>query len=157
IIGGAIGSALVGMVLGPAMGAVASSVGRRGVFSALALVLALLVVTGPATAPASARARRPVPALLRLLRSRPAPRGSGVLLVVGIVGGTLGSLVPLLVAHREGGAEAIAAILAMSYLLGALLNVLLGRVSDRLGRHGPTLVALALVAVLIPPLPVLDS
>src|SRR5215831_15046699 len=118
IIGGAIGSALVGMVLGPAMGAVASSVGRRGVFSALALVLALLVVTGPATAPASARARRSVPALLRLLRSRSAALGSGVLLVVGIVGGTQGSLVPLLVAHREGGAGTIAAILAMSYLLG---------------------------------------
>ena len=157
VIGGAIGSAMVGMILGPAMGAVASSVGRREVFSALALVLALLVVTRPGASPGSAHTRRSVPAFLLLLGNRSAVLGSSVLLVVGIVGGTLGSLVPLLVVHREGRAETIAAILATSYLLGALLNVLLGRVSDRLGRQVPTLVALVLVAVLLPLLPVLDS
>lgn len=70
VIGGAVSAALVGMVVGPAMGAVASLVGRGPVFSALALVLALLALAGPAAAPAAARARRSLPALLRLLRNR---------------------------------------------------------------------------------------
>jgi MFS family permease len=157
VIGGAVSAALVGMVVGPAMGALASSVGRGVVFSALALVLGLLALAGPAGAPRSPRNRRSLPALLRLLRSRSAVVGSGVLLIVGIVGGTVGSLVPLLVAHREGGAEAIAAILAASYILAALLSVLLGRLLDRFGRLVPTLVALAIAAALLPPMPAFNA
>jgi len=156
-IGGAVGAALVGMVVGPAMGAVASQVGRGPVFSALALVLAVLALAGPAGAPAGGRARRPLPALLRLLRNRQAITGSGVLFIVGIVGGTMGSLMPLMVAQHKGGAATIAAILAASYLLGALLNVLLGHLSDRFGRLVPTLFALAIVASLLPLLPAFNA
>ena len=174
-IGGAIGSALIGMVLGPAMGALASWMGRAVVFSSLTLVLAVLALAAPATGgcrrpgfpgatasrgdsplrkgPAPASTRRSATAVPRLLRNRSAAIGSGVLFVVGIVGGTLASLVPLLVAHRQGGAGTIAGILATFYLLGALLNVVFGHLSDRFGRLMPTLAALAVAAVLLPLLP----
>jgi MFS family permease len=157
VIGGAVGAALVGMVVGPAIGAVASQVGRGPVFSALAVVLVLLPLAGPASAPASTPRRGSVQALIRLLRSRRAAIGNGLLLVVGIVGGTVWSLMPLLVAHRRGGAPVIAAILAVGYLLAALLNIFLGRVSDRFGRFVPTLVGLAVAAVMLPLLPVFDA
>lgn len=156
VIGGAVGAALVGMVIGPSIGALASQVGRGPVFSALAIVLLLLLLAGPTKSPAATPRRGSVQALIRLLRSRRAAIGNGLLLVIGIVGGTMWSLVPLLVAHRKGGAGVIAAILAVSYLLAALLNVFLGRFSDRFGRLLPTLVGLAIAAALLPVIPVLS-
>jgi DHA1 family multidrug resistance protein-like MFS transporter len=155
VIGGAVGAALVGMIVGPSIGAIAVQVGRGPVFSGLAVVLVLLLLARPASAPAASPRRGSVQALIKLLRSRRAAIGNGLLLVIGIVGGTLWSLVPLLVAHRMGGAGVIAAILAVSYLLAALMNVYLGRVSDRFGRLLPTLVGLAVAAAMLPVIPFL--
>jgi MFS family permease len=155
VIGGAVGAALIGMVVGPPIGALASQVGRGPVFSALAIVLVLLLLAAPPSAPAATPQRGSVQALIKLLRSRRAAIGNGLLLVIGIVGGTLWSLVPLLVAHRGGGAGVIAAILAVSYLIAALLNVYLGRISDRFGRLLPTLIGLAIAAALLPVIPFL--
>ena len=157
VIGGAVGAALIGMVVGPAIGALASAVGRGSVFTALAVVLALLALAGPSTAPASTRRRGSVEALLRLLRSRRAGFGNGLLLIIGIVGGTVSSLMPLLAAQRRGGADFIAGILALSYLLAAFLNIFLGRISDRFGRQWPTLVGFAISASLFPLLPLVGS
>ena len=157
VIGGAVGAALVGMVVGPAIGALASQVGRGPVFTALALVLGLLALGGPASAPASGHRHGSVQALLRLLRSRRAALGNTLLFVIGIVGGTVWSLMPLLVTHRRGGAAVIAGILALGYLLAAFLNVFLGRVSDRFGRLLPSLVGMAIAAALLPLLPLFDS
>jgi MFS family permease len=157
VIGGAVGAALVGTVIGPPIGALASQVGRGPVFSALAVVLVLLLLAAPGAAPAAAPQRGSVQALLKLLRSRRAAIGNGLLLVIGIVGGTLWSLVPLLVVHRAGGAGVIAAILAVSYTLAALMNVYIGRISDRVGRLLPTLVGLTVAAVLLPIIPFLVS
>jgi DHA1 family multidrug resistance protein-like MFS transporter len=154
VIGGAVGAALIGMVVGPPIGAFASQIGRGPVFSGLAIVLVLLLLAAPSSAPATP-GRGSVRALIKLLRSRRASIGNGLLLVIGIVGGTLWSLVPLLVAHRLGGAAVIAAILAVSYLLAAVMNVFLGRISDRFGRLLPTLVGLAIAAALLPVIPFL--
>jgi DHA1 family multidrug resistance protein-like MFS transporter len=155
VIGGAVGAALIGMVVGPSIGALATQVGRGPVFSALAVVLALLLLAGPNSAPAPTPRRGSVQALVKLLRSRRAALGNGLLLVIGIVGGTMWSLVPLLVAHRRGGAGVIAAILAMSYLLAAVMNVFLGRISDRFGRLLPTLIGLAIASAMLPLIPFL--
>jgi MFS family permease len=157
VIGGAVGAALVGMVVGPAIGALASQVGRGPVFTAMALVLALLALAGPAAAPSSSGRHGSVQALLRLLRSRRAAFGNSLLFVIGIVGGTVSSLLPLLVANRHGGAATIAAILAVGYLLAAVLNVFLGRVSDRFGRQMPTMIGMLVAAALLPTLPFLAS
>jgi len=157
VIGGAIGAALVGMVFGPAAGAAASQLGRGPVFSALAVVLLLLALAAPGSAPASIARRGSVQALIRLIRSRRAAIGNSLLAVIGIVGGTVWSLLPLLVAQRHGGSEVIAAILAFGYLLAAVLNIFVGRLSDRIGRRTPTLVGLAIAALLLPTLPTFNS
>jgi MFS family permease len=157
IIGGAVGAALIGMVVGPAIGALASQVGRAPIFSALAVVLVLLVVAGPSSAPAADPRRGSVQALIKLLRSRRAAIGNGLLLVIGVVGGTLWTLVPLLVVRHAGGAGVIAVILASSYLIAAALNVFLGRISDRFGRALPTLIGLAIAAALLPAVPNLGA
>jgi MFS family permease len=156
VIGGAVGAALIGMVVGPAVGAAASAIGRGPILSLMAVVLGVLAVVGPASAPVSARGLGSVQLLINLLRSRRAAIGNGLLLVIGIVGGTMWSLMPLLVAHRRGGAGVIAAILAVSYLLAALLNVLIGRASDRIGRLAPTLAGLVIAAVFLPLVPLVE-
>lgn len=157
VIGAAVGAALVGVVVGPAIGATASHYGRGPIFSTLAVVLVGLAVAGPSMSPSSMRRQGSVQALWRLLKSRRAAFGNGLLLVIGIVGGTVWSLLPLLVVHLRGGANVIAAIIALGYLLAALLNVYLGRISDRFGRMIPTFVGLAVGAVLLPLLPFIDS
>jgi MFS family permease len=153
VIGGAVGAALIGMVLGPAMGAVAAQAGRGPVFSALAVVLGLLAIAAPAVAPESSRARGSMRALMRLVRNRQAAVGNGVLAAIGVVGGTVWSLTPLLVVRLHGGPATIAWILAGGYLLGSFLNVFLGRLTDRFGRLVPTVISLVVAGAMLPLLP----
>jgi MFS family permease len=157
VIGGAVGAALIGMVLGPAMGAVAAQAGRGPVFSALAVVLVLLALAAPMAAPASSRARGSARSLLRLLRNRQAAVGNGILAAIGVVGGTVWSLTPLLVVRLHGGPATIAWILAGGYLLGALLNVFLGRITDRFGRLAPTVISLGISAPMLALLPLFNQ
>jgi MFS family permease len=60
---------------------------------------------------------------------------------------------PLVVVRLHGTAVTIAWILAASYLLATLLNVAVGRISDRIGRLAPTLVGLVVAAVMLPTFP----
>lgn len=153
VIGGTVGAALTGMVLGPGIGAAASQVGRGTVFSALALVLMLLALSVPAGSPVSTPRRHPFRALGGLLRNGQAALGTALLAAIGIVTGTIATLMPLLVSRRQGSAALIAAILAASYLLGSLLNVVAGRIADRVGRLAPTLFGFLAATALLPTLP----
>ncbi len=108
-------------------------------------------------APASAHARGSVRALLAILRNRRAATGNIALFVIGIAGGTAWSLTPLLVAHLGGTAVMIAWMVAGSYVLAAILNAVVGPLSDRIGRLAPTAVLLALAAVLLPWPPIVTS
>jgi MFS family permease len=157
VIGGAVGAALVGTVFGPLVGALAAGVGRAPVFSAVAVVLALLAIVAPVAAPASDHARGSVRALLRLLRNRQAATGNGALFVIGIAGGTTWSLTPLLVSHLGGTAVTIAWMVAVGYLIAALLNVVLGPLTDRVGRLLPAVGLFAVAAVALPLLPLYTS
>jgi MFS family permease len=157
VIGAAVGAALIGMVLGPGLGALAAQVGRGLVFSGLAVLLAALAVSGPSGAPHSMRARGSARALVRLVRNRRAAVGNGVLCVIGIVGGCTWSLTPLLVARLHGTPATIAWILAASFLLAAGVNVAIGRLSDRFGRLAPTVIGLLIAAPLLPLMPLFQS
>jgi MFS family permease len=157
VIGGAVGSALIGTVFGPAVGALAAEAGRGPVFGALAVLLGLLALAAPAVAPSSGHARGSVRALFRLLRNRSAATGNVSLFVIGVSGGTMLSLTPLLIARLGGSAATIAWMVALGYLLAALFNVVLGPLSDRIGRVVPIVSLLVVAAVLLPWLPVFDS
>ena len=157
VIGGAVGAALIGMVVGPVIGVAAAWLGRGIVFSGIALVLAAMVVITPSSPPAGADKRNPVRAVVELLKVRRAAIGSILIAVIGVINGTLASLAPLLIARRLGSAAAIAAIFVASYLLASLWNVMLGRVADRVGRLVPVMVGFALAAGILPFLPSFSS
>jgi MFS family permease len=153
VIGGTLGAALIGMVIGPGIGAVASQVGRAPVFTTIAVVLCLVILAVPAHSPRSSPTRRSISAVAELFRNRQAFLGIGLLAGVGIVTGTVATLLPLLVSRRQGSAAVIAGILAASYLLGSVLNLGIGRFADRFGRLVPTMAGFALAAAILPTLP----
>jgi len=153
VIGGAIGAALIGTVFGPAVGALAADVGRGPAFSGLAAVLVLLAIATPSQAPPPDRSRGSVRALLRLVRTRQAATGTVALFVIGVMGGTTWSLTPLLIARLGGGAVIIAAMVATGYVLAAGLNVIVGPLTDRVGRLGPTVAMLLFAGLLLPWMP----
>ena len=153
VIGSAVGAALIGTVFGPAVGALAAETGRTYVFAALAVLLVLLALAAPSSSPAPSGVQRPVRAMIRLLRTRQAATGSVALFVVGVAGGTSATLTPLLISRLGGGAAVIAAMVAVGYLLAALLNLAVGPLTDRVGRLGPTLTLLLVAAALVPWLP----
>ena len=153
VIGGTLGAASIGMFIGPGIGALASAAGRGVVFSAIALGLGLLAAAAPAGSPRSSPARNSISSIWRLVRHRQAGLGIGLLAGIGIVTGSVASLLPFLALRLHGSASLIAAILAVSYLLGSFLQVVMGRTADRFGRLVPTLCGFAAGAVLLPTLP----
>ena len=153
VIGSAVGAALIGTVFGPAVGALAAETGRIYMFIALALLVVGLALAAPSSSPAPSGVQDPLGAMVRLLRTRQTATGSVALFVVGVAGGTSSSLTPLLVSRLGGGAPAIAAMVAAGYLLAALLNLVVGPLTDRVGRLRPTVTLLLVGAVLLPWLP----
>jgi MFS family permease len=154
VIGGTLGAASIGMFIGPGIGALASQAGRGVVFSAIAVGLAALAATAPSKSPRSAPARSSLSSIWRLARHRQAGLGIGLLAGIGVVTGSVASLLPLLALRLQGTATVIGAILAVGYLLSSLLQVVAGRTADRFGRLVPTLCGFAVGAVLLPSLPV---
>ena len=157
VIGAAVGAALIGMVVGPVIGAAATWIGRAFVFSAIALVLVAMAAMIPIPAESGGDRRSPVRALVQLLTVRRAALGNVLIAVIGVVNGTLASLAPLLIARRQGTAAAIATIFVASYLLASLWNILLGRIADRVGRLVPVMVGFTLAAAIMPLLPAIGS
>ena len=153
VIGSAIGAALIGTVFGPAVGALAAEAGRVPAFGALAVVLVLLGAATPTGAPPADRSRGAVRALLALARNRQAVTGNVALFVIGVMGGTTWSLTPLLIARLGGGAITIAAMVASGYVLAAVLNVVVGPLTDRVGRLRPTVSMLVFAGLLLPWMP----
>ena len=153
VIGSAIGAALIGTVFGPAVGALAAEAGRVPAFGALAVVLVLLGAATPSGAPPADRSRGAVRALLALARNRQAVTGNVALFVIGVMGGTTWSLTPLLIARLGGSAITIAAMVASGYVLAAVLNLVVGPLTDRVGRLRPTVSMLVLAGLLLPWMP----
>jgi predicted MFS family arabinose efflux permease len=141
------------MVIGPAVGAVASALGRGAVFTGIAVLLAVMALSAPASPVVTGGSRNSFHALWALLHNRRAVLGNALLAVIGVANGTIASLVPLLVVRRGGSAPVIAVILAFGYVLASCWNIVLGRMADRIGRQIPVIGGFILAAVLMPMLP----
>ena len=157
VIGGAVGAALIGMVVGPVIGSAATWIGRGFVFSGIAVVLAAMAALTLVPQQSTGEHGSSFRALLGLLRIRRAALGNALIAVIGVINGTLASLVPLLVSRRLGPPAAIAAIFVASYLLASFWNVVLGRIADRVGRLVPVTVGFTLAAAILPFLPGIGS
>ena len=149
MLGTAIGSAIFGALLGPAVGALADHVGPREVFVGLAGLTVLLAVWTLRTPPAAAVP--PLPgALSNALRTPEIRQALWLMSVPALVFGVVGVLVPLKLDNAGWSATAIAIAWVVSAAIEMVLAPLIGRVSDKKGRLLPLRVALmGAIAVLV--------
>lgn len=144
LIGRAFAAAVLGALLGPVVGGVASFAGTGWTFSAVAVASFGLVAWAAAIpAPRSGGAHGGA-ALLRALRDRRMLVAAWFVLLPALLFGTLSVLGPLRLAALGLGAVGIGAVFLCSAALEAGNNLAVGQISDRSGPLRP--VALGLIA-----------
>lgn len=153
-IGKALSAALGGLLLGPALGALARETGPEAPFTAIAVLGALLAVAAlrmPAP-PAAVVVERP---LAVALRDAPIRLGMLLVLVPALVFGAVEVLTPLELDRLGATSVAIAAVFVVASAIEAVAQVLAGRAADRHGRVWPLRIGLAgaVAFMLLLPLP----
>jgi MFS family permease len=148
MLGTAIGSAIFGALLGPAIGALAHQVGPRPVFVGLAALSAILAGWALGTPPAHAEpARRG--AIVGALRDQQVLGGLWLMTIPALVFGIVGVLAPLALDQAGWSAAAIAVAWIASAAIEMFIAPWIGRVSDRRGRLLPLRVALGGAVVVL--------
>ncbi len=147
VAGSVLGTAVVGSILGPAVGALATVIGTGPVFGGLAAVFLLL---------AAAAHRLPATELLpspgwrhafRLLRGRTLRLGLWLLAFGGLVTGAIYTLAPLTLAALGVSPRSIGAMFLVMAGAAALTNPRVGVLADRHGKERVAAVVLATGAV----------
>jgi MFS family permease len=146
VLGTAMGAAVFGAMLGPVLGGAAGIVGVRAAFFFVTALALVLLAIAAATPPAEPEPVEPGDAA-RAVRSRTLLAALWLIVLPALLFGTLIVLVPLRLDHAGWGTVAIGAVFLALTTLEAVLNPLLGRLTDRRGRLLP--VAIALVASLL--------
>lgn len=144
-IGTAMGAALIGLLVGPALGAIARQVGAKAPFSAVAVVGAVLVVAALAQPepPSTAATERPLSTALADGRVR---AGMALVGVLALVFGALNLLSPLQLDRLGAGGVAIGATFLVAAVIEGIAQVAMGRAADRHGRERPLLAGFAVAA-----------
>jgi MFS family permease len=153
-IGTAMSAALGGLLLGPALGALARAVGPEAPFTAIAVLGAALAVAAMRleAPPVGAVVARP---LATALRDPPIRLGMLLVTLPALVFGTVEVLVPLALDRLGATSVAIAATFIAASGIEAGAQILAGRAADRHGRLWPIRICLAgaLAFMLLVPLP----
>ena len=153
LIGSAMGAAIVGALFGPMLGALADAAGPEPVFSGVGVV-ALGLIAWTLRTPARRPATPPrLATLLEALRDRAVLLGVWLMVVPGLLFGTLNVLAPLRMDALGAGAAVIAGCFLVAAGLEAIVAPVVGRISDRRGRRAPALAGLAAGAVVMALLP----
>jgi MFS family permease len=153
-IGGAMSAAVVGFLLGPVLGAVARVTGPELPFTTVAgivAVLAVLVLRLGAPPPQTA-ARRSYAVALGDRRIR---AGAWLVMTASLAFGCLEVLVPLELDDLGAGGLAIGATFLGAAAAEGVIQLIVGRATDRWGRLAPIRLGLTgmLIAMLLLPLP----
>jgi MFS family permease len=141
LLGIALGSAVVGALFGPVVGAVANQIGTGPAFSAASVAGAALAVPSPRTRnPQGLRAAWPA------LRDPRLGTGTWLMALAGIAFGTVNVLAPLRLSRLGASATIIAATFLCGAVLESGLSPVTGRLCDRFGTQRPVMVALTVGA-----------
>ncbi len=142
MIGTAMGAAIFGAMLGPAVGAAAEWLGSRVVFSGIAVIAVVLVAWALRTSPTPADPQ-PARAYLGVIR-QPVVLGALWLIVMpAVLFGVISVLIPLELGDAGWSAAAIAAAFIGAAAIETVVAPFWGRFSDRRGRLLPLRMALA--------------
>jgi MFS family permease len=142
-IGSVMAAATVGALCGPVLGGVASAVGTQVVFT-VAAGFGVLCIAGAQRIPAPARVGQASLALLAAaIRDRRVAFGLWLMLLPGLLFGTIYVLTPLRLDHLGAGAAAIAAAFLVAAGIETAISPLSGRLIDRRGTLVPASAGLA--------------
>jgi MFS family permease len=142
LIGSAMAAAIVGALLGPVLGAVAASLGTELVFTAVGVAAGGLLVWALLTPSGQVPPRTPMRLVLAGLRDPRIATGMWVVVLVGLMFGTLDVLAPLRLDELGATATGIGATFVAAGALEATMSPFFGRLSDRHGRVLPCLIGL---------------
>ena len=135
VAGSVLGTAVVGSILGPAVGALATLAGTGPVFLALAVVFVVLAGTAlrlPATRLLPSPGWRHA---LGLLRDRRLRMGIALIVFGGVVTGAIYTLAPLTLADAGLGARSTGLVFLLMAGAAALTSPRVGVLADRHGRE----------------------
>jgi MFS family permease len=149
MIGTAMGAAIVGALVGPALGTIADVAGITPVFCGVAVVGVLLAVWALRTPAAEPEGTSTPSELAHALRDGRVAGGIWLIAVPGLVFGTIGVLAPLRLDDLGASAAVIGAAWLAAALLEAGVSPVVGRVSDRRGRLVPSLIGLTSASLLM--------
>ena len=152
LIGTAMAAAIVGALFGPVIGWVGSAAGTGAVFGSVGGVALILAAWAATSQRPTGHDSQPLRALLEALRSPGVQAGIWFVVLPALLFGTLSVLAPLRLHELGGGSLLIGGAYLVAAAFEAVVNPLLGRLSDRRGRILPiraSLLASALVASLL--------
>lgn len=144
-LGTAFGFAVLGFIVGPAVGALGELTSIEGVFVAIAVAAGLLALVATAS-PTGRLEAQPQGALRRAFRDVGFLTVVWITLVPGLFFGLLDVLVPLSLDVAGWGSIAIAATFIAAGLVEVAFSPFIGGLSDRRGRLYPIRAALVLLA-----------
>jgi predicted MFS family arabinose efflux permease len=153
LIGKAFAAAVAGALLGPVLGGIASVAGTAETFGVVALASLGIAAWAAVTPAARPEAPQPLRALVEAVRDRRVLLSVWLVVLPALLFGTLSVLGPLRLAELGFGALAIGAVWLVASVLEAGNNVVVGRLSDRLGPLVPVrvgLLATVVATVLLP-------
>jgi MFS family permease len=155
LIGQAFASAVAGALFGPVLGGLATVAGTGATFGAVAVAslgLAVFAYLTPAIRP---KTPQPIGMLAAAVRDRRVLLPVWFVLLPALLFGTLAVLGPLRLSALGAGAIGIGAVWLVAGALETLNNLVVGRVSDRLGPLTPIRVALmvTIAVTIVLPLP----
>ena len=153
LIGSAMAAAIVGALLGPVLGAAAAGLGTELVFTAVGVVAGGLLVWALLTPSTQPPPRTPMRRVLTGLREPRIATGMWVVILVGLMFGTLDVLAPLRLDELGASAVGIGATFVAAGALEATMSPYFGRLSDRHGRVLPCIVGLGASGVAMALLP----
>jgi MFS family permease len=152
-IGSAMAAAIVGALFGPVLGGGASVVGQPAAFGAAGLAAISLAVWAVATAAPPRTQTQPLRALFAALGNNRIALGVWLVALPALFFGTLSVLAPLRLEELGFAAVAIGALWLGTAALEAVVNPLVGRISDRVGRFRPMRVSVLAAAIWVLLLP----
>ncbi len=133
-IGGVLGAAVFGVLLGPVIGGAASESSPELIFSLVAVTAAGLLAWTLTTPGADARVRSTWGDLGSALRGRRLQMAVWLFLLPALTIGTIDVLVPLRLDDLGARGLTIGALFVAAAAVEAALNPVMGRISDRRGR-----------------------
>ncbi len=146
MLGGVLAVAIVGLLIGPVIGVLATVAGTEVIFSSVGVLVAILfawVLATPGIAPS------PVPGLRKVVAAvltPPVVAGFCLVALPSILAGLVDVLAPLRLDELGASGVAVGAVFLASAAIEGVISPSIGRLSDRRGRVTPIRIGLGLTA-----------